>query len=72
MVGPVAAGKVAGWQAGGIFALSFVFVFLFLAALYESFTLPIAVFLIVPIAIFGALIALLLRGSPNDVFFQVA
>jgi multidrug efflux pump len=64
--------KVAGGQAGFIFLLSFVFVFLFLAALYESFTLPVAVFLIVPIGIFGALVALLLRGTPNDVFFQVS
>ena len=64
--------KVAGGQAGLIFALSFVFVFLFLSALYESFTLPVAVFLIVPIGIFGALVALLVRGTPNDVFFQVS
>ncbi len=64
--------KLAGGQAAGIFALSLVFVFLFLAALYESWTLPVAVFLIVPIAILGALIALLLRQSPNDVFFQVS
>jgi multidrug efflux pump len=64
--------KAAGGQAGFIFALSFVFVFLFLAALYESFTLPVAVFLIVPIGIFGALVALFLRHSPNDVFFQVS
>ncbi|MBB4844318.1 multidrug efflux pump [Paucibacter oligotrophus] len=64
--------RVGGSQAGGIFLLSLVFVFLFLAALYESWSLPVAVFLIVPIAILGALIALLLRGSPNDVFFQVS
>jgi hydrophobe/amphiphile efflux-1 (HAE1) family protein len=64
--------RVAGSQAGGIFVLSLIFVFLFLAALYESFSLPVAVFLIVPIAILGALIALLLRASPNDVFFQVS
>jgi multidrug efflux pump len=64
--------KVAGGQAGSIFLLSFIFVFLFLAALYESFTLPVAVFLIVPIGIFGALLALLIRGTPNDVFFQVS
>jgi multidrug efflux pump len=64
--------RVAGSQAAGIFVLSLVFVFLFLAALYESFSLPVAVFLIVPIAILGALIALLLRGTPNDVFFQVS
>ncbi|MCX7231842.1 MAG: multidrug efflux RND transporter permease subunit [Burkholderiales bacterium] len=64
--------RVAGGQATGIFVLSLIFVFLFLAALYESFSLPVAVFLIVPIAILGALIALLLRHSPNDVFFQVS
>jgi multidrug efflux pump subunit AcrB len=64
--------RLAGSQAAGIFLLSLVFVFLFLAALYESWTLPLAVFLIVPIAILGALIALLLRGTPNDVFFQVS
>jgi multidrug efflux pump subunit AcrB len=64
--------RVAGSAAAGIFVLSLVFVFLFLAALYESFSLPVAVFLIVPIAILGALIALLLRGTPNDVFFQVS
>jgi multidrug efflux pump len=64
--------KIAGGQAGFIFLLSFVFVFLFLAALYESFTLPLSVFLIVPIGIFGALCALLMRGTANDVFFQVS
>ncbi len=64
--------RIAGGQAGLIFALSFVFVFLFLAALYESWTLPVSVFLVVPIAILGALLALLIRGTPNDVFFQVS
>ena len=64
--------KLAGGQAAGIFLLSLIFVFLFLAALYESWTLPVAVFLIVPIAILGALIALLFRSLPNDVFFQVS
>jgi multidrug efflux pump len=64
--------RAAGSQAGGIFILSLIFVFLFLAALYESFSLPVAVFLIVPIAILGALLALLVRQSPNDVFFQVS
>ena len=64
--------RLAGSQAAGIFLLSLVFVFLFLAALYESWSLPVAVFLIVPIAILGALVALLLRGTPNDVFFQVS
>jgi hydrophobe/amphiphile efflux-1 (HAE1) family protein len=64
--------RAAGSQAAFVFGLSFIFVFLFLAALYESWSLPIAVFLIVPIAIFGALLALLIRGTANDVFFQVS
>jgi multidrug efflux pump len=64
--------KISGGQAGFIFLLSFIFVFLFLAALYESWTLPISVFMIVPIGILGALIALFIRHSPNDVFFQVS
>ncbi len=64
--------KLAGSSAAGIFVMSLIFVFLFLAALYESFSLPVAVFLVVPIAILGALIALLIRFSPNDVFFQVS
>jgi len=62
----------AGAQTAFIFALSFLFVFLFLAALYESWSLPVAVFLIVPIAIVGALIAIWVRGINNDVFFQVS
>jgi hydrophobe/amphiphile efflux-1 (HAE1) family protein len=64
--------KISGGQAGFIFLLSFIFVFLFLAALYESWTLPVSVFLIVPIGILGALIALFIRHTPNDVFFQVS
>ncbi|MFO8027673.1 MAG: multidrug efflux RND transporter permease subunit [Opitutales bacterium] len=62
----------AGSQSAFIFALSFVFVFLFLAALYESWNLPVAVFLIVPIAITGALVAVWIRGTENDIFFQVS
>jgi multidrug efflux pump len=64
--------RAAGSQAAFVFGLSFIFVFLFLAALYESWSLPIAVFLIVPIAILGALVALFIRGTANDVFFQVS
>jgi multidrug efflux pump len=64
--------KISGGQAGFIFLLSFIFVFLFLAALYESWKLPLSVFLIVPIGILGALLALFLRGTANDVFFQVS
>ncbi|MGH9840941.1 MAG: efflux RND transporter permease subunit, partial [Blastocatellia bacterium] len=53
------------------FALSLVFVFLILAALYESWTLPFSVLLTVPIAVFGAFIGLLLRGYDLDVYAQI-
>jgi HAE1 family hydrophobic/amphiphilic exporter-1 len=53
------------------FALSIVFVFLILAALYESWTLPFSVLLTVPIAIFGAFAGLLLRGYDLDVYAQI-
>ncbi|MEM9300520.1 MAG: efflux RND transporter permease subunit [Pseudomonadota bacterium] len=53
-------------------ALAFVFVFLFLAALYESWTIPIAVLLITPIAMLGALLTVWGRGLQNDLFFQIA
>jgi len=48
-----------------------VVVFLALAALYESWSIPFAVMLVVPLGIFGAVLAVLLRGLPNDVFFKV-
>jgi HAE1 family hydrophobic/amphiphilic exporter-1 len=54
-----------------VFALSLVFVFLILAALYESWTLPFSVLLTVPIAIFGAFLGLLLRSYDLDVFAQI-
>jgi HAE1 family hydrophobic/amphiphilic exporter-1 len=54
-----------------IFALSLVFVFLILAALYESWTLPFSVLLTVPIAIFGAFLGLMLRSYDLDVFAQI-
>ncbi len=46
-------------------------VFLCLAALYESWSIPVAVMLVVPLGVFGAIVATLLRGLSNDVFFQV-
>jgi multidrug efflux pump len=46
-------------------------VFLCLAALYESWSIPVAVMLVVPLGVFGAIAATLLRGLSNDVFFQV-
>jgi len=55
----------------GVFALSMVFVFLILAALYESWTLPWSVLLTTPVAVFGAFLGIWLRGLDNDVFAQI-
>ncbi len=63
--------SLSGSQAGFLFALSLVAVFLCLAALYESWSVPFAVVLVVPIGILGALLAVTLRGLPNDVYFKV-
>jgi HAE1 family hydrophobic/amphiphilic exporter-1 len=62
--------KAAGTTAT-TFGLSLVFVFLILAALYESWSLPLSVLLTVPIAIFGAFLGLLLRGYDLDVYAQI-
>jgi len=61
-----------GSQAPYLYALSMVVVFLSLAALYESWSIPIAVILVVPIGILGSLLAATLFGVPNGVYFQVA
>jgi multidrug efflux pump len=63
--------RLSGSQAPFLFAVSLVVVFLVLAALYESWTIPVAVILVVPLGIIGALLAVHLRGLPNDVFFKV-
>jgi len=63
--------KLSGSQMPALFALSILFVFLCLAALYESWSIPIAVVLVVPLGIIGALIAASLRGLSNDVYFLV-
>ncbi len=63
--------RMSGTQAPFLFALSLVAVFLCLAALYESWSIPAAVLLVVPLGIFGALVAVHLRGLPNDVYFKV-
>lgn len=63
--------RLSGNQAPTLYALSIFVVFLLLAALYESWSVPFAVILVVPLGIIGALIAMNLRGLPNDVFFQV-
>jgi HAE1 family hydrophobic/amphiphilic exporter-1/multidrug efflux pump len=63
--------KLAGGQAGYIFAFSVLFVFLTLAALYESWAIPLGVILGLPIVVFGALLGLWFRGMANDVYAQV-
>jgi multidrug efflux pump len=63
--------KVSGNQAPMLFALSLLAVFLCLAALYESTTIPLSVMLVVPLGVLGALAGVLMRGMPNDVYFKV-
>lgn len=64
--------KQAGSQAPLLYALSLLVVFLCLAALYESWSIPFAVMLIVPLGVVGALLGTWARGLSNDVYFQVA
>ena len=63
--------RLSGTQAPFLFAISLLVVFLCLAALYESWSVPFAVMLVVPLGIFGAVLAVTLRGLPNDVYFKV-
>ena len=63
--------KISGQQAPLLFGVSLLVVFLVLAALYESWSIPLAVMLAVPLGAFGALVAVELRGLPNDVYFKV-
>jgi multidrug efflux pump len=60
-----------GAQAPLLFAVSLVVVFLCLAALYESWSIPFAVMLVVPLGVFGSVLAVTLRDLPNDVYFKV-
>jgi multidrug efflux pump len=63
--------KLSGSQAPFLFILSLLVVFLALAALYESWSIPFAVLLVVPLGIFGATLAVTMRDLPNDVYFKV-
>src|SRR6202048_5445484 len=63
--------KLSGSQAPCLLGLAALVVFLCLAALYESWTIPLAVLLAVPLGICGAVLAASLRGLPNDVYFTV-
>jgi multidrug efflux pump len=60
-----------GTTSGVAFVFGLIMVFLILAAQYERWSLPLAVLLAVPFAICGALIAVLIRGMPNDIYFQI-
>jgi multidrug efflux pump len=62
---------LSGKQAPALFTLSIIVVFLALAALYESWSIPLAVLLVVPLGILGSLLAASMRGMPNDVYFKV-
>ena len=64
--------KLASGQAMSLYALSILVVFLCLAALYESWSVPISVILVTPLGVLGAAVAASLRGLNNDVYFQVA
>jgi multidrug efflux pump subunit AcrB len=63
--------RLSGANAPALYAISLLVVFLSLAALYESWSIPLSVMLVVPLGIVGAVAATLLRGLANDVFFQV-
>ena len=63
--------KLSGSQAGILLAFSMLAVFLCLAALYESWAIPVAVLLVVPLGVLGALLGVSLRDMPNDVYFKV-
>jgi multidrug efflux pump len=63
--------RMAGSQAPLLYAISLLVVFLSLAALYESWAIPLSVMLVVPLGVIGALAASTLRGLSNDVYFQV-
>ncbi|GAB3125691.1 efflux RND transporter permease subunit [Novispirillum itersonii] len=63
--------RLAGSQAPALYALSILVVFLCLAALYESWSVPFAVMLVVPLGVLGAVAAVTVRGLTNDIYFQV-
>ena len=64
--------KKAGSSGMILYAFSILAVFLCLAALYESWSIPLAVLLVVPLGVLGAVAGMHLRGMPNDIYFQVA
>jgi multidrug efflux pump len=63
--------RLSGSQAPALYSISLLVVFLCLAALYESWSIPLAVILVVPLGVLGALLAATFRDLPNDVYFKV-
>ena len=63
--------RMAGSQAPALYAFSMLVIFLVLAALYESWTLPISIVLAFPLGVIGGVLASSFRGLPNDVYFQI-
>jgi len=63
--------QMSGSQTPALYTLSILMVFLCLAALYESWSIPFSVLMVVPMGVLGTILAVLLRGLENDVFFQV-
>jgi HAE1 family hydrophobic/amphiphilic exporter-1 len=63
--------RQAGVQAGPLYAFSILIIFLCVAALYESWTIPFVNLLMLPLGVFGATVATYFRGMPNDVYFQI-
>jgi len=63
--------RQAGSQTGPLYAFSILVIFLCLAALYESWPIPIAILLTLPLGVIGGVLGTSLRGFPNDVYFQI-
>ncbi len=63
--------KLSSGQAPMLYAASILFVFLCLAALYESWSVPLAVLMVIPLGVVGAMLAVSIRGLPSDIYFQV-
>ncbi len=63
--------RESGNQAPALYGISILVVFLLLAALYESWSIPLAVIMVIPLGIVGALLATFVRGLSNDIYFQV-
>ncbi|WP_281280221.1 efflux RND transporter permease subunit [Asticcacaulis tiandongensis] len=64
--------RASGAQAPMLYAISILVVFILLAALYESWSIPLAIIMVIPLGVVGALLATMTRGLSNDIYFQVA